>query len=93
MDVVTRQSRLGSLKLPVLRMGEVAVFGAENICRAVAESAPSADRLVEHLAFRATISLASHERLTAFVRAFGKRTSAQQTHYLFDVPPGTPQSP
>lgn len=46
MDVVTRQSRLGSLKLPVLRMGEVAVFGAENICRAVAESAPERRRIV-----------------------------------------------
>lgn len=164
-----------ALKLPVLRMGEVAVFGAENICRVLAESASERHRvfwpedmhdvqarnaqelvwhamqaqvqlgfgtqiaklpadsiyfakaaaglrnalawldervpavidalpprdismleaslfcLVEHLAFRATISLVPYERLTAFAHAFGKRDSAQQTPYLFDTPPGMPQ--
>lgn len=35
-----------ALKLPVLRMGNVTVFGAENICRALAESAPEHRRIV-----------------------------------------------
>lgn len=164
-----------ALKLPVLRMGEVTIFGAENICRALADAAPEPRRivwpeavrdvqarnaqelvwhamqaqvqlgfgmqiaklpadsiyfakaaagmrnalawldervqavidalpprdismleaslfcLVEHLGFRATISLAPYEHLTAFAHAFGKRASAQQTPYLFDTPPSVPQ--
>lgn len=165
-----------ALKLPVLRTGEVTVFGAENICRALADSATVRHRiiwpeemhdvqvrnaqelvwhamqaqvqlgfgtqiaglpadsiyfvkaaagmrnvlewldervcavidtlpprdismlevslfcLVEHLAFRMTISLVPYGRLTAFAHAFGERPSAQQTPYLFDMPPGAAQS-
>jgi hypothetical protein len=43
--------------------------------------------LVEHLAFRATVPLESYGQLTAFAREFGKRASARNTAYLFDVPP------
>ncbi len=161
-----------ALKLPVLTQGDATVFGAENICRVLAESAPERRRIVwpedvrdmqarnaqelvrhamqaqvqlgfgtqvaklpadsvyfvkaaaglrnalawlderlpsvidalpprdlsvlevslfcivEHLAFRATIPLAPYGRLTAFARAFGKRASAGNTAYRFDVPPG-----
>lgn len=35
-----------ALKLPVLKLGEVAVFGTENICRALAERAPEPRRIV-----------------------------------------------
>lgn len=164
-----------ALKLPVLKTDGVTIFGAENICRALADTAPARYRivwpeemhdvqarnaqelvwhamqaqvqlgfgtqiaklpadsiyfakaaaglrnalawldervqpvidalpprdismleaslfcLVEHLAFRATISLAPYERLTAFAHVFGKRASAQQTPYLFDTPPGALQ--
>lgn len=160
-----------ALKLPVLRMDEVAIFGAENICRTLAEhaleprsivwtedlssvQARNAQELVwhamqaqvqlafgtqiaklpvdsiyfvkadtgmqntlewldervldvidelpphdvsmleaslfcvlEHLEFRATVSLTSYEHLLAFARAFGERPSAKQTPYAFDLPP------
>lgn len=160
-----------ALKLPVLTRGGATVFGAENICRVLAESAPQPRRIVwpedlrelqarnaqelvwhamqaqvqlgfgtqmaklpadsiyfvkaaaglcnalawldqrlpavidalpprdlsvlevslfcllEHLAFRATVSLAPYGHLTAFAREFGKRASARNTAYLFDVPP------
>lgn len=160
-----------ALKLPVLTQGDAVVFGAENICRVLAESAPERRRivwpedvhdmqarnaqelvwhamqaqvqlgfgtqiaklpadsvyfvkaaaglrnalawlderlpsvidalpprdlsvlevslfcLVEHLAFRETIPLAPYGRLTAFAREFGKRASAGNTAYRFDVPP------
>jgi glutathione S-transferase len=160
-----------ALKLPVLRMDEVTIFGAENICRALAELAPQPRRivwpedvrgvqarnaqelvwhamqaqvqlgfgtqiaklpvdsvyfvkaatgmqnalewldervqeviddlpphdlsmleaslfcLIEHVAFRATVSLMPYGRLTAFALAFGQRASAQQTPYVFDLPP------
>ena len=42
--------------------------------------------LVEHLGFRATIPLAPYGRLAAFAREFGKRSSARNTPYMFDVP-------
>ena len=161
-----------ALKLPVLTQGDAAVFGAENICRVLAESAPEPRRivwpedvrdvkarnaqelvwhamqaqvqlgfgtqiaklpadsvyfvkaaaglrnalawlderlpsvidalpprdlsmleaslfcLIEHLAFRPTILLTPYGRLMAFARAFGKRASAGNTAYRFDVPPG-----
>jgi glutathione S-transferase len=35
-----------ALKLPVLRMGDATVFGAENICRTLAGSAPDRRRIV-----------------------------------------------
>ncbi|MFC5579893.1 glutathione S-transferase family protein [Rhodanobacter terrae] len=35
-----------ALKLPVLKLGDVRVFGAENICRTLAESAPERRRVV-----------------------------------------------
>lgn len=160
-----------ALKLPVLTIGGATVFGAENICRVLAGSAPEHRRvvwpedvrdlqarnaqelvwhamqaqvqlgfgvqvaklpadniyfakaavglrhalqwldeklqavidtlpprdlsmlevslfcLVEHLAFRATVPLESYGQLTAFAREFGKRASARNTAYLFDVPP------
>jgi glutathione S-transferase len=160
-----------ALKLPVLRIDEVSIFGAENICRALAELAPEHPRivwpedvrdaqarnaqelvwhamqaqvqlgfgtqiaklpvdsvyfvkaatgmqnalewldekvqeviddlpphdlsmleatlfcLVEHVEFRATVSLTPYGRLTAFALAFGQRPSAQQTPYVFDLPP------
>jgi glutathione S-transferase len=160
-----------ALKLPVLKMGDVTIFGAENICRALAELAPEPRRvvwpenvcsvlarnaqelvwhamqaqvqlgfgtqiaklpvdsvffvkattgmqnalewlderlqeilddlpphdlsmleaslfcLVEHVEFRATVSLTPYGRLTAFALAFGQRASAQQTPYVFDLPP------
>ena len=160
-----------ALKLPVLRMGDVAIFGAENICRTLAELAPEPRRIVwtedvrgvrarnaqelvwhamqaqvqlgfgtqiaklpvdsvyfvkaatglrhslewldervqeviddlpphdlsmleaslfcllEHVEFRATVSLTPYGRLTAFALAFGQRSSAQQTPYVFDLPP------
>ena len=162
-----------ALKLPVLEMGDVTIFGAENICRALAESAPDRRRivwpedlhevsarnaqelvwhamqaqvqlafgtqvaklpadsiyfakaaagmrnalawlderlppiidalpprdismleaslfcLIEHLAFRATVPLSPYGHLTALVRAFGARESAQRTPYMFDTPPGS----
>lgn len=161
-----------ALKLPVLTQGDATVFGAENICHVLAESAPEPRRivwpedvrdmqarnaqelvwhamqaqvqlgfgtqiaklpadsvyfvkaaaglhnalewlddrvrpvvdalpprdlsmleaslfcLIEHLAFRPTIPLAPYGRLTAFAREFGKRASAGNTAYRFDVPPG-----
>jgi hypothetical protein len=160
-----------ALKLPVLRMDEATIFGAENICRALAEFAPEHRRivwpedvrgvqarnaqeliwhamqaqvqlgfgtqisklpldsiyfvkaatgmqntlewldervheviddlpphdisvleaslfcLIEHVEFRATVSLMPYGRLTAFALAFGQRASAQQTPYAFDLPP------
>ncbi|KRE89701.1 hypothetical protein ASG87_03565 [Frateuria sp. Soil773] len=160
-----------ALKMPVLRIGGQAVFGAENICRTLVEQAPAPRRvvwpedlrdvasrnaqelvwhamqaqvqlafgtqvaglpvdsvyfakaglglrntlawleermpavlaalpardlslleaalfcLVEHLAFRDTLSLAPYPQLTGFARAFGARPSAQATAYAFDVPP------
>jgi glutathione S-transferase len=160
-----------ALKLPVLRMDEVSIFGAENICRALAELAPEHPRivwpedvrdaqarnaqeliwhamqaqvqlgfgtqiaklpvdsvyfvkaatgmqnalewldervqeviddlpphdlsmleatlfcLIEHVEFRATVSLTPYGLLTAFALAFGQRPSAQQTPYVFDLPP------
>lgn len=161
-----------ALKLPVLSRGDVVVFGAENICRVLAELAPPrrvivwpedvrdasgrnaqelvwhamqaqvqlgfgtqiarlpADSvyfvkaaaglrnalawldetapsviqtlpphdlsmleislfcLVEHLAFRTTVPLAPYARLTGFTREFGRRASARDTAYRFDVSPG-----
>ncbi|MBB6244026.1 glutathione S-transferase N-terminal domain-containing protein [Rhodanobacter sp. MP1X3] len=161
-----------ALKLPVLKMDDVAIFGAENICRTLAESASERRRivwpedvrdaqtrnaqelvwhamqaqvqlgfgtqiaklpadsiyfakaatglrnaldwldeklppiidalpphdismlevslfcLIEHLAFRATIPLTPYGHLTAFAHEFGQRASAEQTPYMFDVPPG-----
>jgi glutathione S-transferase len=160
-----------ALKLPVLKMGDVTIFGAENICRALADLAPEPRRvvwpenvcsvlarnaqelvwhamqaqvqlgfgtqiaklpvdsvffvkattgmqnalewlderlqeilddlpphdlsmleaslfcLVEHVEFRATVSLTPYGRLTAFALDFGQRASAQQTPYVFDLPP------
>ncbi|MBB6188675.1 glutathione S-transferase N-terminal domain-containing protein [Rhodanobacter sp. MP7CTX1] len=160
-----------ALKLPVLKMGDVTIFGAENICRALAELTSEHRRiiwpedgrgvqarnaqelvwhamqaqvqlgfgtqiaklpvdsvyfvkaaagmrnalewldekvneviddmpphdislleaslfcLIEHVEFRATISLAPYGRLTAFALAFGQRASAQQTPFVFDLPP------
>ena len=162
-----------ALKLPVLKMGDEVIFGAENICRALADAAPEHRRitwpeevrgvqarnaqelvwhamqaqvqlgfgtqiamlpaesvyfvkadtglrnvlewldervgpimdalpprdlsmleaslfcLIEHLAFRTTVPLTPYDRLTTFARTFGKRVSAQQTPYMFDVPPGS----
>jgi glutathione S-transferase len=43
--------------------------------------------LLEHLEFRATVSLTSYDHLLAFARTFGERQSAQQTPYVFDLPP------
>ncbi len=43
--------------------------------------------LVEHLAFRVTVPLAPYRHLAAFAREFGKRASARNTAYRFDVPP------
>jgi glutathione S-transferase len=160
-----------ALKLPVLKMGEVTIFGAENICRALAEIASEPRRiiwpedvrgvqarnaqelvwhamqaqvqlgfgtqiaklpvdsvyfvkaaagmqnalewldekvseviddmpphdislleaslfcLIEHVEFRATVSLTPYGRLSAFALAFGQRASAQQTPFVFDLPP------
>jgi len=160
-----------ALKLPVLKIGDVTIFGAENICRALAELAAEPRRivwpeevrsvqvrnaqeliwhamqaqvqlgfgtqiaklpvdsvffvkaatgmqnalewlderwpevldglpthdlsmleaslfcLIEHVEFRATVSLSPYGRLTAFALAFGQRDSAQQTPYEFDLPP------
>jgi glutathione S-transferase len=160
-----------ALKLPVLKMDEASIFGAENICRALADLAPVHQRivwpedvrdvqarnaqefvwhamqaqvqlgfgtqiamlpvdsvyfvkaatgmqnvlewldervqavidalpphdlsmfeaslfcLIEHVEFRATVSLTPYGRLTAFALAFGQRASAQQTPYVFDLPP------
>jgi glutathione S-transferase len=160
-----------ALKLPVLRMDDIAIFGAENICRTLAELGPEprsivwtedlrnaqarnaqelvwhamqaqvqlafgtqiaklpvdsvyfvkADTgmqntlewldqrvldvigelpphdvsmleaslfcLLEHLEFRATVSLTSYEHLLEFARTFGRRPSAQHTPYVFDLPP------
>jgi glutathione S-transferase len=42
--------------------------------------------LIEHLAFRATITLEPYGRLNAFARGFGMRASAQATPYRFDTP-------
>ena len=44
--------------------------------------------LLEHLAFRPTVPLASHAQLGDFARAFGQRASAQATAYRFDDPAG-----
>lgn len=160
-----------ALKLPVLTKDGATVFGAENICRVLAEAAPAQRRIVwpedmhdlqarnaqelvwhamqaqvqlgfgtqiaqlpadsiyfaktatglrnalewldeklpsiiatlpprdlslleaslfcllEHLAFRATVSLAPYGRLMAFAEQFGQRASARNTAYCFDVPP------
>lgn len=35
-----------ALKLPVLQLGEATIFGAENICRAMAQAAPRAKRIL-----------------------------------------------
>ncbi|EIL98177.1 hypothetical protein RHOFW104T7_06220 [Rhodanobacter thiooxydans] len=43
--------------------------------------------LLEHQAFRATVPLAPYGRLMAFADEFGKRASARNTPYCFDVPP------
>jgi glutathione S-transferase len=43
--------------------------------------------LIEHVEFRATVSLTPYGRLTAFALAFGQRASAQQTPFVFDLPP------
>lgn len=40
--------------------------------------------LVEHLAFRPTVPLAPHARLTAFTAEFGTREAARRTTYRFD---------
>jgi len=161
-----------ALKLPVLTKGTATLFGAENICRVLAESAPEPQRivwpedvrdlqarnaqelvwhamqaqvqlgfgtqiaklpadsvyfvkaaaglrnalawldetapsviqtlpphdlsmleislfcLVEHLAFRTTVPLAPYARLTGFAGEFGRRASARDTAYRFDVSPG-----
>jgi len=162
-----------ALKLPVLKMGDDVIFGAENICRVLATAAPEHRRitwpedvrgvqarnaqelvwhamqaqvqlgfgtqiaklpadsiyfvkaatglrnalewldgrvglimdalplrdlsmleaslfcLIEHVAFRAMVSMRPYDHLATFARTFGKRTSAQQTPYMFDVPPGS----
>lgn len=161
-----------ALKLPILRRGDSVVFGAQNICRVIAETAPGsahivwpedlhddlsrnaqelvshcmsaqvqfafgiainklpADNLyfvkaragmegalgwldanvsnamgripphdlsffevslfclVEHLRFRTTVELQPYGALLRFADEFGRRPSAQQTPYRFDVPPG-----
>lgn len=43
--------------------------------------------LVEHLAFRPTLSLEPYPRLVAFADAFRDRASAQRTAYAFDAAP------
>ena len=43
--------------------------------------------LVEHLSFRATLSVEPYPALQRFVKAFGVRASAQQTAYRFDTAP------
>lgn len=43
--------------------------------------------LVEHLAFRTTLSPADYPTLHAFARAWGTRASARATVYAFDPPP------
>jgi glutathione S-transferase len=175
-DLTSREARdFGgnpALKLPVLTIGEAAAFGAENICRTLAEMAPQPRRIVwteqlpelqarnaqelvwhgmqaqvqlvfgtqlarlpadniyfdkaadglhnvlawldaridavlhglpahdisllevslfcllEHLAFRPTLSLAPYPRLAGFAEGFRARPSAQRTAYVFDVAPG-----
>jgi glutathione S-transferase len=43
--------------------------------------------LIEHLAFRETLSSAPYPALVEFARAFGTRPSAQRTPYRFDTAP------
>jgi glutathione S-transferase len=43
--------------------------------------------LVEHLAFRQTISAEPYSQLTSFARDFARRSSAQNTAYRMDPPP------
>jgi glutathione S-transferase len=43
--------------------------------------------LMEHLAFRQTISVEPYRELASFVREFGQRPSAQNTAYRVDAPP------
>jgi glutathione S-transferase len=43
--------------------------------------------LVEHLTFRATLSVEPYSSLVAFSADFAKRPSAQRTTYRFDTPP------
>lgn len=43
--------------------------------------------LVEHLAFRETLPVASYPALTAFAAKFAERPSAKRTVYRFDTPP------
>src|SRR5690606_38224505 len=43
--------------------------------------------LVEHLAFRQTLSIGPYPALADFARAYGQRPSAQETGYAFDAPP------
>jgi glutathione S-transferase len=43
--------------------------------------------LVEHLAFRKTISVEAYPALIRFAQAFAERESAQKTAYRFDTPP------
>jgi len=67
----------------------------ERVCEAIDDLPPhnlsmleaSLFCLVEHLEFRATVSLTPYGRLTAFARTFGERASAQLTPYMFDLPP------
>jgi glutathione S-transferase len=42
--------------------------------------------LVEHLAFRQTVSLEPYENLRAFTAKYGQRRSAQRTPFQFDAP-------
>ena len=44
--------------------------------------------LVEHLAFRPTVSLEPYVQLRAFAARYGQRNSARRTPYFFDAPPG-----
>jgi len=43
--------------------------------------------LIEHLAFRATLTVEPYASLVGFVVEFAKRPSAQRTAYRFDAPP------
>lgn len=43
--------------------------------------------LVEHLAFRQTVSVEPYRELASFVAEFGKRPSARSTAYKIDPPP------
>jgi glutathione S-transferase len=43
--------------------------------------------LLDHLAFRATLSLEPYPALARFAEEYAKRPSAQRTQYRFDAPP------